>query len=187
MSSGFSNHSDDDSDFCADKSRAEAGQPAALSKLRRQLEQGDARRQYLLLTDKAYQYLARREHSKSELSRKLARFDQLGQSAELVNELVKLGHQSDARFAAQLGRMRVSAGKGPMALRHELEQHKIDASIIETVMAQFNDKWLQLAEAVRVKKFGEQSPTEYKEWARQSRFLQQRGFTPAQIPGFKCR
>ena len=163
---------------------ANADQLPTLSSLGEELIELDSRKQYLTLRDKAYEYLARREHSRSELLRKLARFDKLDQSEALLTELVEMGHQSDQRFAEQISRARVSAGKGPMMLLQELSRNKIDAIIIEELMATLIDQWHGLAETVRVKKFGTKLPSDYKEWARQSRFLQQRGFTTEQIRSF---
>ena len=150
-----------------------------------ELEELETRKQFARLRDKAYEYLARREHSRSELARKLSRFDQLEQKQDLLNELEKMGHQSDQRFAEQLARARVSAGKGPVLLQQEPGQHQIDSVIVETVMEGLSEQWRVLAEEVRCKKFGDVPPQDYKSWAKQSRFLQQRGFTSSQIPSFR--
>ena len=134
------------------------------------------------LKDRALGYLARREHSAHELKEKLTRKDEYGFSAEIVDELTAARLQSDARYAEHLARVRVGAGKGPMVLYREFQQHRIDAVIVESVMAEYQGQWSDLAEAARMRKFGEDSPADYKAWARQARFLQQRGFSSEHIP-----
>ena len=141
-------------------------------------------RAYLTLRGKAYRLLARREHSAWELRRKL----QSAHSKEypmmvdrLMAELAGQGAQSDFRFTEQLCRSRYQNGRGPVKLRHELAQHHIEESMIDQVLSGYDAKWRDLASEVRRKKFGESSPASFKEWARQARFLQQRGFDADQI------
>lgn len=149
------------------------------------LEGSIRRKGYLLLRDKAYQYLARREYSQHELRQKLGRIDQFHQLEQLLQELIQLNAQSDLRFAEQLGRARADAGKGPMLLEQELKQHRLDPAIIESVMELYQGEWAERAEFARIKKFGTAPPADYKEWARQARFLQQRGFSVNDIPDYR--
>ena len=137
------------------------------------------------LRNRAYGYLARREHSAHELKKKLDRFDEYGQIVELIKELNSQNAQSDLRFAEQIGRVRVAAGKGPMVLQQELEQNRIDSVIIEGVMAIYEGEWTALAEQARQKKFGAAEPENYSQWAKHARFLQQRGFTANEIPPYR--
>ncbi len=99
----------------------------------------------------------------------------------LLAELAEQGAQSDFRFTEQRCRHRYQTGRGPVKLRHELAQHCIDESIAAQVLSEYQTKWRELAAQVRRRKFGEQPPATYKEWAKQARFLQQRGFAPEQI------
>jgi regulatory protein len=149
------------------------------------LEESIRRKGYLLLRDWAYQCLARREYSQHELRQKLGRIDQFHQVEQLLRELIQLNAQSDLRFAEQLGRARVNAGKGPVLLEQELKQHRLDPLIIDAVMQIYHDEWAQRAEKARVKKFGSAPPVDYKEWSRQARFLQQRGFSVSEIPDYR--
>jgi regulatory protein len=142
------------------------------------------RRAYAGLKDRAYRALARREYSCHELRQKLLSHDDHGQLEELLEELVEEGALSDHRFAEQLGVTRVNAGKGPRVLEQELRRHRLEEHIVEEIMERYRDTWESLAEAVRRKKFGSGSPKDYREWARQARFMQQRGFTIEQIGGF---
>ena len=138
----------------------------------------------LQLRDKAYRLLASREHSVWELRRKLASKPPAAQHPQqverLLAELAEQGAQSDFRFAEQLCRRRYQSGRGPVKLRHELAQHQIEKTMVERVMSDYETKWCALAAEVRRKKFGD-PPANYREWARQARFLQQRGFDAEQI------
>jgi len=102
----------------------------------------------------------------------------------LMAELAAAGAQSDQRFAEHLGRWRFQTGRGPVKLRYELAEHRIDPALIEQVMAEYEPQWRDLATQVRRRKFGDAPPPDYKTWARQARFLQQRGFTSEHIEPF---
>lgn len=137
-----------------------------------------------LLKDKAYQLLARREYSAFELRQKLKNLAPSDIVAQVLDALIGQDMQSDRRFAEMLCRSRFNAGKGPVLLKHELNEHNIAADLIENVMAVYDYQWTTSAQQVRIHKFGEQPPTNFKAWAKQARFLQQRGFTSAQIGRF---
>lgn len=102
----------------------------------------------------------------------------------LLAELAAAGAQSDARFAEHLSRWRFQTGRGPVKLRYELTEHCIAAELIEQVMAEYEPQWRESAARVRARKFGDAPPPDYKAWARQARFLQQRGFTSEHIEPF---
>ena len=127
-------------------------------------------------------YLARREHSKQELTRKLTGrgFDeQLVEAA--VAELVADGLLSDARFAEAFVYSRLQRGSGPQKIRMELRERGVDAELAGLSIEAFDDQWRQRAREVREKKFGAARPADFRERSRQMRFLQQRGFTAGQI------
>ena len=126
--------------------------------------------------------LARREHSEQELQRKLlAR----GYTPEPVREalagLKASGMQNDARFAEQYTRNRLEKGYGPARISRELYERGIPKELATQMLSAMEVEWDELAQAVREKKFGRQVPTDIKEQAKQSRFLQYRGFTYQQI------
>ena len=102
----------------------------------------------------------------------------------LLAELAAAGAQSDQRFAEHLGRWRFQSGRGPAKLRHELAEHRIAPELIEQVMAEYQPQWRDAAARVRRRKFGDAPPPDYKTWAKQARFLQQRGFTAEYIEPF---
>ncbi|MGW8247082.1 MAG: regulatory protein RecX [Acidiferrobacterales bacterium] len=132
--------------------------------------------------NKAIACLARREHSAFELVKKLERS---GIALDLVNEVVgdlqRQGLVSDQRFAEAFIRYRSGKGYGPQRIEMELNEKRIDRSLISLVLESSECNWVRLAIDVRAKKFGTGQPADYKERARQARFLQYRGFTGEQI------
>jgi len=141
---------------------------------------------YAALRNEACRLLARREYSAWELRCKLqCAAPQTPQMLDrLLAELVERGAQSDLRFAEQRCRRRYQDGRGPVKLLHELAEHRIDEALIERVMSDYQSKWRNSASEVRRRKFGDQAPASYREWARQARFLQQRGFDAEHIEPF---
>ena len=126
--------------------------------------------------------LARREHSVRELRQKLvAREFDPEEAEEAIQHLIAEGLQSDARFAEAYTASRLRTGKGPVRIRNELEQRGVAAELIDASLAGVDVDWFECARAVRVRKFGAASPDDFHERARQSKFLQYRGFTGEQI------
>lgn len=131
---------------------------------------------------KAMDYLARREHSRDELVRKMkkAGFD-CNVALDVIEELRKDGLQSDRRFVEAFVQSRISHGKGPRIIRADLSQRGVREPVIHEALVEVKADWVQLARQTRLKKFGEELPADFKEKARQMRFLQSRGFEPDQI------
>ena len=131
---------------------------------------------------KAMDYLARREHGRAELLAKLekAGFDP-DISEDAVARLVDEGLQSDERFVEAFVRSRINQGKGPVRIRAELREHGVNGVVIDEALAAADENWYELAREVRLKKFGGGQPGDFKEKARQMRFLQSRGFDTDQI------
>ncbi len=134
-----------------------------------------------MLRDRAVRFLVRREHSAFELRRKLEKSAPESIVNRVLEALREEGAQSDERFAEMVCRTRVNNGQGPVRLRHELNEHRISAKIIEASMAVYEEEWCARARDAKVRKFGSRPPADYKEWAKQARFLQRRGFTAEQI------
>ncbi|NKB75470.1 MAG: hypothetical protein GKR96_00150 [Gammaproteobacteria bacterium] len=140
--------------------------------------------EYNAIREKAFGLLARREHSEFELRSKLCPLASPMLIDELIGRLIQKNIQSDLRFAEMLCRSRFNQGKGPLKLYHELSQNQIDSCIVEQVMKPYEDGWRDLAKQVREKKFGTAPVDNYREWARQARFLQQRGFNASHFDDF---
>jgi len=131
---------------------------------------------------KAMDYLARREHGRSELVKKLTKIGfETDVADDAVAQIVDDGLQSDTRFAEALVRSRINQGKGPARIRAELREHGLSDGYIETALTEAEQDWYELAIDVRLKKFGRQQPADFKDKARQMRFLQSRGFDSDQI------
>ena len=130
----------------------------------------------------AIRLLARREHSTQELRHKLIH---KGHPAEDVEScLAALQAErllSDARFAEAYARMRSERGYGPQRIRAELGERGVEDSLIEHGLGAVELDWCELAVQVRLKRFGGEYPAEFKERAKQMRFLQYRGFEHSQI------
>jgi len=125
--------------------------------------------------------LARREHSRLELEQKLRRRAAPEELiAEILGELAADGLQSDERFAESFIAARRARGFGAMRIRAELKERGVDPAIIDRFRAEMDESLEQLEE-VRRKRFGAERPTDFKERARQSRFLQYRGFSTDRI------
>lgn len=131
--------------------------------------------------ERALKLLARREHSRFELGRKLAG---PGGSTEVVeevlDELVAEGWQSDERFAESFSRQRIEAGYGPLRIRSELEQRGVRGNS-QALTALAEDDWVSMAREQRQRRFGVEPPADRKQRGRQGRFLAQRGFSRCQV------
>jgi regulatory protein len=131
---------------------------------------------------KAMDYLARREHGRTELLAKLekAGFDRdAGEDA--VAGLIEDGLQSDQRFVEAFIQSRFNQGKGPVRIRAELKDRRLAGGMIEQALADAGQDWYALARQVRQRKFGAGRPADFNDKAKQMRFLQYRGFEPDHI------
>jgi regulatory protein len=129
--------------------------------------------------------LARRDFSSADLARKLT---ERGFSREAVDcalaELKAAKVLDDARFGQNLSAQRVRRGQGPARIRQELRRAGLAEELIEEAAAgPANDgtDFARLARETRVRKFGPKVPKDWKEKARQARFLQYRGFSTDHI------
>ncbi len=143
---------------------------------------------------KAMDLLARREHSRHELTAKLNRrgYDEAVITA-VLDELVEHDWLSDWRYAEAYLWMRSAKGYGPLRIRNELSERGVASELVAAAFAQTELDWFEHARQVRKRKFGTYalsvSPeadktddrAEYKTRAKQSRFLQYRGFDYEQI------
>ncbi|MCK5811079.1 MAG: regulatory protein RecX [Cocleimonas sp.] len=123
--------------------------------------------------------LARREHSRLELINKIRRkpFSDDVDLASLCDALEASNYLSNERFAEMFVRSRVSRGQGKIKISYELRQRGIDDALIASALLEEGTDWLVLAKEQREKRFGVKKPKDYKERARQSRFLAGRGFS----------
>jgi len=130
--------------------------------------------------ERALALLARREHSRAELARKLNVADCDGTEVEaLLDEFEAKNWLSDRRFAESwVADHRSKAGS--VKLAYELRQRGVTDNIIEAVLGEIRDSEIDRAREVWQKKFGT-PPADLTEKAKQMRFLQGRGFAPEAI------
>lgn len=121
--------------------------------------------------------LAHREHSTVELQRKLTqrRFpDSLIDEALIGLKADNL--LSDERFASEYVRSFAGRGQGPLKIRSGLLRRGIEPQRADRLLYSGERDWQALANDARTRRFGNTIPVDFKERARQARFLQQRGF-----------
>ena len=100
---------------------------------------------------------------------------------DLLETLSNEGLQSDERFTESFVHHSLNKGQGPNKIQQELRQRGIDSILIEHYLDSADIDWIAMATEIRVKKYGENLPTDYQNKAKQSRFLYSRGFTSEQI------
>jgi regulatory protein len=128
------------------------------------------------LRQKAVKLLARREHTRAELAAKLAAHGTAEDIAIVLDQLQQSGLLSDRRFAESFLRAR-GARLGAASLRHTLRSKGVAAEIVEASLAGADlPRELERARGVWAKKFAA-PPGDRRDWARQARFLQGRGFS----------
>jgi regulatory protein len=88
---------------------------------------------------------------------------------------------SDERFVAGFVHHHARRGHGPVRIRAELRRQGIPAERIEQALGSAGFDWSRLAAEVRRRRFGAARPGSLGERAKQSRFLQYRGFDAEQI------
>ncbi|WP_090500346.1 recombination regulator RecX [Pseudomonas borbori] len=125
----------------------------------------------------AMDLLARREHGRVELTRKLAK---RGAPIELIDtaleRLAQEGLLSEARYLESFVGYRARAGYGPLRIREELIQRGLSRADVEQALRDSGVDWgEQLAQTWR-RKFAGQLPGDARERAQQGRFLSYRGY-----------
>ena len=128
------------------------------------------------LKQRAVAYLARREHSRAELAKKLSAYGEQEEIDSVLNSLQDAKLLSDQRFAAAFVRSRAERF-GAGRLRQELRQRGVEDGLVAQELAVDDlPSEIERARSVWKKKFDAQ-PVDAKDWARQARFLQGRGFS----------
>ena len=121
-------------------------------------------------------YLARREHSRTELRSKLLPYVQESDDLDAVlDDLIRRDYLSDARAAEQMINQR-RRRFGTQRITHELRQKVITDVLIDDAIPQLKATELETARDVWQRKFGI-PPQDQKEKAKQARFMQSRGFS----------
>jgi regulatory protein len=135
-----------------------------------------------IIRHKLTRLLSRREHSQTELRKKLADFEL---DRDLVDDTIaqfaKKDIQSDVRYAEAVVRGAYRKGKGPVFIERTLHNHDIDFQLVRALTKDDSFDWFESSKAVRVKRFGDELPDDWTYKQKQMRFLQYRGFTQEQI------
>ena len=129
----------------------------------------------LSLKGRALRLLSGREHSRTELERKLARFEEEpGTLTRVLDELQAKGFISEQRVIESVLHRR-AAKLGTARVKQELQGKGLDPQAVAQAMAELKLSENERALAVWQKKFGAPPATPL-EAARQIRFLAARGF-----------
>jgi regulatory protein len=119
--------------------------------------------------------LARREHSRLELARKLQRFAEQGEIDAVLDRLEQQKLLSAERFSQSLLNRRAER-YGSARIVRELQEHDLDPELIRERAAELARSEVERCHAVWQKKF-DTLPDSLEERARQTRFLAARGFS----------
>ena len=132
------------------------------------------------LKGRALRLLGQREHSRTELERKLAQHEEVpGSLAQALDDLAAKGFISEERVVQSVLHQRAPR-MGAARLRQELQHKGIGADAIAGALEQLQSTELERARAVWQRRFGV-PPADAKERARQGRFLLARGFAGAVV------
>lgn len=128
------------------------------------------------LRSRALAMLARREHTRAELARKLAPFSESeGDVAAVLDDLAARKLLSDERYAE--ARVTTLSRKfGAARIEHELRARGVSAPTAERAVRGARETEVDRARAAWQKRFGS-PPADALEKAKQMRFLQSRGFS----------
>ena len=127
------------------------------------------------LTGRALRLLSSREHSRAELERKLAHYEEEpGALAKVLDALAAKDFINEGRVVESVLHRR-SAKLGTQRIKQELQAKGLDEDTVADAVASLKLTELVRAREVWRRKFGE-PPADAAERARQMRFLAARGF-----------
>ena len=129
----------------------------------------------------ALNYLSRREYARRSLEAKLISkgFDEASVN-EVLNRLQQGGQLSDERYVESYTQSRVRRGYGLTHIRRELTQAGVSEDVIQEGITSQGVNWEDVLEKVWERKFGVLNECS-KVYAKQFRFLMQRGFSAESI------
>lgn len=132
------------------------------------------------LKGRALRLLSQREHSRAELERKLARYEEEpGSLARALDELQAKDFINEARVVSSVLHQRAPR-LGALRVRQELQAKGIAPEAIGDAVASLQETELERALALWQRRF-DGPARETAERARQSRFLLSRGFSGAVV------
>lgn len=136
--------------------------------------------QTLSLKGRALRCLSGREHSRSELEKKLAKFEEEpGELKRVLDELEAKDFISETRVVESVLHQKAPR-MGAARIRQELQQKGVDPEAIAEAVSGLRDTEYARASEVWRRRF-DALPQDPKEHARQARFLMSRGFSGAVV------
>ncbi|WP_201196688.1 recombination regulator RecX [Pseudomonas fluorescens] len=130
----------------------------------------------------AMDLLARREHGRVELTRKLRQRGALPEMIDTaLDRLTEEGLLSESRYLESFVSYRARSGYGPLRIREELSQRGLQRSDIELALRESGINWQEHLEDTWRRKFSGHIPIDARERAKQGRFLSYRGYSMEMI------
>lgn len=130
----------------------------------------------------AMDLLARREHGRVELTRKLRQRGALPEMIDTaLDRLTEEGLLSESRYLESFVSYRARSGYGPLRIREELSQRGLQRSDIELALRESGINWQEHLEDTWRRKFSGHMPIDARERAKQGRFLSYRGYSMEMI------
>lgn len=130
----------------------------------------------------AMSHLARREHTRFTLRKKLMQKGFLPHSVEAVlDSLIQKGLLNEERFCEMFIQKRVRQGYGPVRITAECRQYGLSNDIIFSQLPQNEEFWLAIINKIQGKKLPNTNKFSPQTQLREIRYLQYRGFTLEQI------
>lgn len=121
--------------------------------------------------------LVRREHSRRELSRKLAvKGVDPQQAAQALDVLAGQGFQNDERYARAFARTRASAGYGPVRIRAELATHALGNDAVVEALEACETDWAASASEIIARRYRSCELADPAKRRKAVEFLLRRGF-----------
>jgi regulatory protein len=129
----------------------------------------------LSLTGRALRLLSTREHSRAELERKLAQYEQEpGALAKVLDALQAKDFINEGRVVESVLHRR-SAKLGASRIKQELQAKGLEPEAVAEAVSRLRASEVERAKEIWRKKFG-QPPADAAERGKQMRFLASRGF-----------
>lgn len=126
----------------------------------------------------AMDLLARREHGRVELTRKLRKRGAPEDMIEAaLQRLSEEGLLSEARYLESFVAYRARAGYGPLRIREELGQRGLARGDVDQALRESGIDWFEQLRETWQRKFAGQLPGDAHERAQQGRFLAYRGYS----------
>ncbi|MHC8321995.1 recombination regulator RecX [Pseudomonas sp. GB2N2] len=130
----------------------------------------------------AMDLLARREHGRVELMRKLRQRGALPEMIDTaLDRLTEEGLLSESRYLESFVSYRARSGYGPLRIREELSQRGLQRNDIELAIRESGISWQEQLEDTWRRKFAGHLPIDLRERAKQGRFLSYRGYSMEMI------